>query len=176
MFIAAGLVEERLKYLPVTYARRRYEGTRKTQHRNRVYIDYAISTALSFGLLESIGFIYAARQDSCDTWPKFLLTLVERLVIGQIGHLSAAALTAIRAIMRDYYGDDLSWWGVVGPAVMFHGMLNFVAVSRSAAEGNVGWIHPSDLRIVVPELGDNGWDGCGVGTAGQKGMEGVREP
>jgi hypothetical protein len=106
---------------------------------------------LSFGLLESIGFTYATRD---DTPLKFLLTLVERCVIGQIGHLFAAALRALRAIRRDYYGDDLSWWGVVGPAVMmFHGMFNFVAVSGSAAEGNVGWIHPSNLRIVLPGLG-----------------------
>jgi hypothetical protein len=79
--------------------------------------------------------------------------LVERFVIGQIGHLSAAALTALRAIRRDYYGDDLSWLGVVGPAVMFHRMFNFLAVSGSMVEGNVGWIHPSNLRIVVPGLG-----------------------
>jgi RsiW-degrading membrane proteinase PrsW (M82 family) len=155
MFIAAGLVEETLKYLPIAYARRRYGGIAKEgkpQHRNRAYIDYALSAALSFGLLESFDFIYAARD---DTWPKFLLTLVERLVIGQVGHLSAAALTALRAIRRDYYGDgdDLSWWGVVGPAVMFHGMFNFVAISGSAVEGNVGWIHPSNLRIVLPGLG-----------------------
>jgi RsiW-degrading membrane proteinase PrsW (M82 family) len=146
MFIAAGLVEETLKYLPIVYARRRDP----TKSRNRAYIDCSLSAALSFGLLEGIGFIYAVRS---DTWPKFLLTVVERLVIGQIGHLSAAALTALRAIRRDYYGDKLSWWGVVGPAALFHGTFNFVAISGSVLEGNVGWIHPSDWRIVVPGLG-----------------------
>jgi hypothetical protein len=52
MFIPAGLVEQTLKYLPIAYARRRYGGMEKeskTQHRNRAYIDYALSAALSFG-------------------------------------------------------------------------------------------------------------------------------
>jgi hypothetical protein len=53
MSIAAGLVEETLKHLPIAYARCRYGDIAKeskTQHKNRAYIDYALSAALSFGL------------------------------------------------------------------------------------------------------------------------------
>jgi hypothetical protein len=151
-FVAAGLVEETLKYLAIIYARRR--GTAKQrQQRNRAYIDYALAGALSFGVVESIGFLYAACEQGHETWPKLVLTLFERVVLGQLGHLSVASLTALRAIRRDYYGGQLSWWGVVGPSVFFHGAFNFVAMTASTLEGNVGWIHPTGVRNTMAMFG-----------------------
>jgi len=142
-FVAAGLGEEILKCLPIIYARRR--GTAQDrQRRNRAYLDYAIAGALGFGLVETIGFIHVACETGGESWPRLMLTLFER-VSGQFGHLSMAALTAIRAIRRDYYGDRLSWWDVLRPAILFHGTFNFVAMTGSALEGNVGWIHPVGL-------------------------------
>jgi RsiW-degrading membrane proteinase PrsW (M82 family) len=147
-YVTAGFVEETLKYLPITYARRR--GTPKQrQLRNRAYIDYALAGALSFSVVETIAFLYASCEKGHETWAKLVLTLFERIVLGQLGHLSVASLTALRAIRRDYYGDQLSWWGIVGPSVILHGTFDFVAMAGSALEGNVGWIHPTGVRLTV---------------------------
>jgi RsiW-degrading membrane proteinase PrsW (M82 family) len=150
-YLAAGLVEEVLKYLPVMFARRR--DVKKKQRRDRAYIDYVLAGALGFSVVENIGFIYAACEGGQESWPKLLLTFVERVVLGQLGHLSVACLTALRATRRDYYGDPLGFWGVVGPAVLFHGTYNFAVMSASALEGNVGWIHPNGVRNSVLVLG-----------------------
>jgi RsiW-degrading membrane proteinase PrsW (M82 family) len=151
-FVAAGFVEETLRYLPIAYARR-WESGKKRQRRNRAYVDYALAGALSFGLVENIGFLYASCEHGHEAWPKLVLTLFERLVLGQLGHLSVACLTAFRAVRRDYYGDQLSWWDIVRPAVILHGAVDFVALGASALEGNVGWIHPSGLWTTIGALG-----------------------
>lgn len=158
-FVAAGLVEETLKYLPIVYAHHR-DAVKKRRRRNRAYIDYALAGGLSFSLMENIGFLYASSEGSNDTWPKLLLTLFERMVLGQLGHLSMSLLTALRAIRRDLYGDQISWWGVVGPSVMFHGAFDFIAFSACALDGNVGWIHPTGVRKTIALLG------VGVGLVG----------
>ncbi|GFF84759.1 hypothetical protein IFM61606_03038 [Aspergillus udagawae] len=150
-YLAAGLVEELLKYIPVIYARRR--DAKKKQRRDRAYIDYVLASALGFSVVENIGFIYSACEGGQESWPKLLLTFVERVVLGQLGHLSVACLTALRATRRDYHGDSLGLWGVIGPAVWFHGTYNFALMSVSAMEGNVGWIHPNGLRNSVLALG-----------------------
>ncbi|GFF72115.1 hypothetical protein IFM61392_02665 [Aspergillus lentulus] len=150
-YVAAGLVEELLKYVPVIYARRR--DAKKEQRRDRAYIDYVLASALGFSVVENIGFIYSACEGGRESWPKLLLTFVERVVLGQLGHLSVACLTALRATRRDYHGDSLGLWEVIGPAVLFHGTYNFALMSVSAMEGNVGWIHPNGLRNSVLVLG-----------------------
>jgi hypothetical protein len=151
-FIMAGLAEETLKYLPIAYTRRR--GTLKQRRqRDRAYVDYALAGALGFGLVESIGFIYASCEHGYESWSKIVLTVFERIIIGQLGHLSVSVLTALRAIRRDYYGDQLSWWSVVGPSVFFHGAFKFVAISASALEGNVGWIHPTGVWNTMAMFG-----------------------
>lgn len=151
-FGMAGLIEETLKYLPIAYARRRGSPEQR-QRRNRAYIDYALAGALSFGVVENIGFLYASCEKGREAWPRLLLTLFERMVVGSLGHLLVASLTALRAIRRDYYGDQLSWWGVVGPSVLWHGSFNFVAMAFSALEGNVGWIHPTGVWNTTAMLG-----------------------
>ncbi|MCJ1375958.1 hypothetical protein MMC20_007196 [Loxospora ochrophaea] len=151
-FVVAGFVEETLKYLPIAYARRRGTAEQR-QPRNRAYIDYALAGALSFGVVENIGFLYVACEQGRETWPKLLLTVVERVVLGSSGHLLATYLTALRAIRRDYYGDQLSWWGVVGPSVVLHGAYDFGAMAFSASEGNVGWVHPTGFWNTTAMLG-----------------------
>ena len=103
-------------------------------------------------MLENIGFLYAACEKGHETWPKLMLTLLERMA-GSVGHLLIASLTALRAIRRDYYGDQMSWASVVGPSILLHGTNNFVAMAASALEGNVGWIHPSGLQTTTAMLG-----------------------
>ena len=151
-FVAAGFVEEAFKYLPIAYARRRGTAEQR-QPRNRAYLDYALAGALSFGVVENIGFLYASCEQGHETWPKLMLTLFERVVLGSFGHLLVASLTALRAIRRDYYGDQLTWWGVVGPSIILHGTFDFGAIAFSALEGNVGWIHPASVRNTTAMLG-----------------------
>lgn len=150
-FLAAALVEETLKYLPIAYARRRGTAEQRNQH-NRAYIDYTVASALGFGVVEGIGFLYAACEEAHEAWPKLMFTLLERIV-GSVGHLLLASLTALRAIRRDYYGDQMSLWAVVGPSVILHGASNFVALAASTLEGNVGWIHPTRVRNTTAMLG-----------------------
>ena len=151
-FLAAGFVEESLKYIPIAYARRRGTVEQRKQ-RNRAYIDYTVTSALSFGLVESIGFLYASCQQGHETWSNLIVTLFERIIVGSLGHLLAASLTALRATRRDYYGDLMSWWAVVGPSIVLHGSYDFVAMAASALEGNVGWIHPTGLRMTAAMYG-----------------------
>ncbi|KAM0796948.1 hypothetical protein BDR22DRAFT_882348 [Usnea florida] len=151
-FLAAGFVEESLKYIPIAYARHRGTVEQRKQ-RNRAYIDYTVTSALSFGLVESIGFLYASCEQGHETWSKLIVTLFERIIVGSLGHLLAASLTALRATRRDYYGDRMSWWAVVGPSMILHGSYDFVAMASSALEGNVGWIHPTGLRITAAMYG-----------------------
>ena len=151
-FIGAGFLEETLKYLPIAYARRQSTVEDK-EPRNRSYIDYALAGALSFGVVENIAFLYSSCEKGRETWPKLMLTVFERVVLSSFGHLLVGSLTALRATRRDYYGDQLSWWGVVGPSVILHGAFDFVALSFSALEGNVGWIHPTGVKTTVAMFG-----------------------
>lgn len=146
-FLMAGLLEESLKYLPIAYARRQ-PPSRKRHPRNS-YLDYTLAGALSFGVVEGIGSLHAAVEQGHESWARLLLTLFERVVLGSTGHVLVALLTALRAIRRDAYGDRLGWWGVVGPAVLWHGTYDFFAFSFSALEGNVGWIHPTGVWRVA---------------------------
>lgn len=148
-----GFFEELLKYSTIAYARRRYSTTSEGKKRNRAYLDYAISCALSFGLYEGLGFLYTSVVHNQETGARLGLTLFERIALGSSGHCLMAALTAMRAIRRDYYGDKMSWWAVVGPAVLLHGAQNFIALSFSASDGNVGWIHPSTSGKLLGLLG-----------------------
>lgn len=146
-FLGAGIFEESLKYLPIVYAGRRSKKQKDAKPRDRAYIDYAITGALSFGVIETIGFLYSAIESGDQTGLALAFTIFERVAVGQLAHLSVATLTALRAIRRDYYGDRLSLWEVVGPAALLHGTADFVAFSASSLEGNPGWIHPTSLRI-----------------------------
>ena len=150
-FVVAGLGEETLKYLPIAYARRR--GTAEQRKpRNRAYIDYAGAGALSFGFVEMLGFLYSACEQGQEPWPRLIFTIAERAV-GSLAHVLVASLTAMRAIRRDFYGDRMSWWAVVGPSVILHGIFDFVAMGTSALEGNVGWIHPVGVGNTTAMIG-----------------------
>ncbi|KAI4174841.1 MAG: hypothetical protein LQ346_008172 [Caloplaca aetnensis] len=144
-YIIAALVEETLKYLPIIYARRR-RGSSATA--SAPYLDYALAGALSFGVVETIGFLAAAAAaGSHHSWLRFALTILERVVAGALGHLLTAVLTALRAARY-----QSSWWRTIGPSVLLHGTWNFVAMAASAREGNVGWVHPTGVGNTVGML------------------------
>ncbi len=88
-----------------------------------------------------------------------MLTLFERIA-GALARLLTASLSVLRAIRRDYYGDQLSWWAVNGPSVILHVTFNFGTIVASALEGNVGWIHPTGLRNTVMIAGQTGMEGA----------------
>ncbi|KAL8761032.1 MAG: hypothetical protein Q9184_002821 [Pyrenodesmia sp. 2 TL-2023] len=140
-YIIAGLVEETLKYLPIVYAHRHGSSTA-----SMVYLDYALAGALSFGVVETIGFL-AVVAGSHEGWGRFALTALERIIGGALGHLLTAVLTALRAIRY-----ESSWWRTIGPSVLLHGSWNFVAMVASAREGNVGWVHPTGMGNTVGML------------------------
>ena len=150
-FFGASLVGESLKYLSIIYAHRRAMAEPRKE-RDKDYFDDAVAGALGFGIVEAIGFIYAAVESGGASWPRLMFTLFER-VVGSFGHLSVATLMALRAIRRDYYGDQMGWWAIVGPSVTLHGAYDFVALGASAWEGNVGWIHPVGMWVTVGMLG-----------------------
>ena len=154
-FFGVGLVEESLKYLFIVYARRRATAEPR-KRRDRAYVDYAVAAALVFGAVEAISFIYEAVESGGGTWPRLMLTLFER-VVGSLEHIMVAALMALRAIRRDYYGDRMSWFAVVGPSVMLHGARDCIALSTSGREGNVGWIHPVGWGNTAEMLGIIVW-------------------
>jgi PrsW family intramembrane metalloprotease len=151
-FVAAGLGEETLKYLPIAYARRRGTGEERKKI-SRAYLDYAMAGALSFSLIENLGFLYGSVEKGNESWSRLGLSVFERVIIGGTGHLAMSMLTALRAIRRDYYGDQLSWFEVVGPAALYHGAFDFACFGASAWEGNVGWVHPSRPGITSVMFG-----------------------
>ncbi|PVH78879.1 hypothetical protein DL98DRAFT_533414 [Cadophora sp. DSE1049] len=79
--------------------------------------------------------------------------MVFERVVGQFGHLSVALLTAVRATWRDFYGEEMKWWQVIGPSVLYHGLSDFLVLGASALESNVGFIHPTDVKMVLSMLG-----------------------
>lgn len=112
-------------------------------------------------------------------WPRsgarLLLTVFERISLGSSGHLLMAALTALRAIRWDYYGDKTSCLSVIGPSVLLHGTQNFIALSFSASDGNVGWIHPTGFRKMMMLVGTTlGMIGVGAGLVHLLYVYGVR--
>ncbi|KAH7305128.1 hypothetical protein BKA65DRAFT_531203 [Rhexocercosporidium sp. MPI-PUGE-AT-0058] len=141
----------------------------ETQWRgNRAYIDFALAGTLGFGLVEAIGFIYGScvLPERERGWGMLILTVFER-VAGQMGHLALAALAGVRATRREFYAhvkgadgeegctkeSSFGWCSDVWPSVFFHGLADFMALSASAMEGHVGFIHPKERRLVGGMLG-----------------------
>ena len=102
-----------------------------------------------------ISFIYAACSSAQEPLPKLAFTVLERLVVCGLGQLLTAALTALRFTKqkpkntRSYLR---TWWNAIWPSVLLHGSSNFIAMSASTLEGNVGWIHPRSAWITGPMI------------------------
>ena len=147
----AGFVEELMKFLPIVYARHRYAKKEKKQV-PPPYLDYALAAALGFGLVEAIGFIYAA-VESNETGLALSVTVAERFA-GSIAHGLVASLTALRAMRQDREGAGRwSWLSAIAPAVLLHGTGDMIALSASSLEGNVGWIHPTGKWLATGMVG-----------------------
>ncbi|OAP60897.1 hypothetical protein AYL99_05899 [Fonsecaea erecta] len=170
-FVAAGLVEEGIKYVTVT-AMLALLARRSSTSTPRDSIAVAVSAALGFATVENCAFISAATRRSNKgrgAAPKdamfALLTAMERVVLGIPGHAMTATLIGINMkLMRDDHdhfhrghtsttsssssSTMNSAWLVLRDPVLFHGCFDFMLFAVSALEGNVGWVHPRRPRTV----------------------------
>lgn len=141
-YVGAAVVEEALKYLALRLAVHRA----RPKH-EREYLIYAAAAGLGYGTIENILVTYASVKD--ETGGMLALTLFERIVFASMGHTIMALLTCLQSIRRDARGEKLSIWQVLANAVAYHGTWNFVLFSVSAWNGNVGWIHPTDVGSIA---------------------------
>ncbi|KAK4499988.1 hypothetical protein PRZ48_008174 [Zasmidium cellare] len=140
-FGLAALSEEVLKYSGIVTARR--FGSVET---GREYLQTAIAATLGFSTVENIAFLYAGRHDSAAM---LALTTVERIVLGMPGHALSGCLLAL-GVMR---GGEVGWVQLFFSPVVYHGLWDFSLFSISAANGNVGWVHPKDVGSGMAVLG-----------------------
>ncbi len=118
------------------------------QQSNEVaYIAYAIASALGFSTLENIGFIYQACQ--VESASRLAITVCERVAIGAPLHSGSGILLAVNVIRRDLRHEPLNLWQVMQLPILLHGTFNFFLFSLSAANGNIGWVHPTSRISVV---------------------------
>jgi RsiW-degrading membrane proteinase PrsW (M82 family) len=141
-FLAAGLVEEGLKYCVLLGARR--FGKIHTKHN---YVVVAGAAALGFATVENLAFVYASTQ-SDESLASLTLTVLERLAVGISGHMMTAALVAVDVVARDLKKEPKTWWQILWLPVLFHGGLDFALLALSAYEGNIGWVHPKGPSTV----------------------------
>jgi len=142
--VAVALVEEGLKYGSLLLVRRFHAVVHEPE-----YVPYAMASALGFSTVENLAFIYLACQ--VETGWQLALSVSER-VVGALGHTMMSCLLAIKVIRRDLRGDRLNLWHVIRLPVLLHGIFDFVLFCISAANGNIGWVHPKtgiSLVLVV---------------------------
>jgi RsiW-degrading membrane proteinase PrsW (M82 family) len=145
-FVTAGMVEEGLKYCSLVYIRR----YRTVVHESE-YITYAMASALGLSTLENIGFIYQACQ--VESASQLALTLFERVALGAPGHAMTSCLLAINVIRRDLRGERLNLLEMMHLPLFLHGSFNFALLTISAANGNIGWVHPTGgISLVLAML------------------------
>jgi hypothetical protein len=139
----AGFIEEGVKYLALHFAVKRSPPKHEYE-----YVVYAAAGGLGFATLENILFLYVGIMAG-QTTAKLALTVVERSVFGIFGHGIMACLTGLRLMRSDARGEKLSAFGVVLPSALYHGSFDFMLFCMSAWNGNVGWIHPTDVASNV---------------------------
>jgi RsiW-degrading membrane proteinase PrsW (M82 family) len=145
-YAGSAVVEEAIKYIALRLAVRRA----RPRHEHE-YLIYAALAGLGFGTLENILVTYDSITENA-TSGMLALTVVERLIFASLGHTVMALLTGLQSIRRDSRGEKLPVWRVLAKAVVCHGTSNFILLSVSAWNGNVGWIHPTDAGSIVLAL------------------------
>ncbi|KAL1582484.1 hypothetical protein WHR41_08815 [Cladosporium halotolerans] len=142
-YVGASAVEEGLKYFALRFAVWRAQP--KQEHE---YLIYAAAAGLGFGTIENILVTYASVEKG-EKSSMIALMLFERAIFSATGHTIMALLTSLQSIRRDSRGENLSMWRVLARPVGYHGTWNFILFSVSAWNGNVGWIHPTDVGSIV---------------------------
>lgn len=136
-YIAIAMVEEGVKYCSLMVVRR-YRAVANEAD----YITYAMASALGFGTVEGVAFIYQACQS--ESGPIIALYVFQRVFLGTPGHAMTNCLLAINVIRRDLRGQHMSLWQVVRLPVFLHGTFDFGLFYITAVNGNIGWVHPEN--------------------------------
>jgi RsiW-degrading membrane proteinase PrsW (M82 family) len=142
-YLEAGAVEEGIKYVALRLAVLRARPKHEYE-----YLVYAAMAGLGYATIENIVFTHATIMKE-ETAAMIGLTLFERVVFASIGHTIMALLTGLQSIRRDARGEKLLIWRVIKRAVLYHGTWDFALFSLSAWNGNVGWIHPTDVKSLI---------------------------
>lgn len=142
-YLGAGLVEEGIKYIALRLAVFRARPKHELE-----YLVYAAMTGLGYATIENIVFTRACIEKG-DNTGMLVLTLFERIIFASIGHTIMALLSGLQSIRRDARGEKLPVWRVIARAVAYHGTWDFALFSLSAWNGNIGWIHPTDVKSIL---------------------------
>ena len=145
-FVMAGFLEECMKYITISLARRSRRSPVASSH----YFHYAVAATLGFSTVENIGFIYASRQESM---PMLLLVVLERMIIGTPAHALTGTMLAAGVARRDIHDHSISMWSILQAPTIYHGSFDFALFAVSAANGNVGWRHPDTPGSIALTLG-----------------------
>lgn len=144
-FGLAGLTEEVLKYSAIILARQ--WGTVETE---RQYLQGAIAATLGFSTVENIGFVYAARKEIRGM---LAVTVLERIALGMPAHALSGCLLALGTIRRDLRKESMGLAQLLWCPIAYHGLWDFMLFAISAANGNIGWVHPKDRLSLLAGLG-----------------------
>ncbi|KXL45522.1 hypothetical protein M433DRAFT_4467 [Acidomyces richmondensis BFW] len=139
------------------------------------YLQLAIAAGLGFSMFENLAYAHAMAKSADSTPTKIMLTVLERMVFGTTGHVLTACLTAVNAARylppastpdekvssETRMGNLMKLLQILGPSILYHGLNDFQLFALCAWEGNVGWIHPTEPRVVA------------VGLAAVMGLQGL---
>lgn len=153
-YVLAGGLEELLKYAPIFYMRRNEPDPRSRVVRAQIYMQYALAAALGFSTIENLGMTMAAVKAG-EGPLKIAVMVVERVALSAPGHMLCAAMLAINAARVTTSESNRKFWNlwrIVGTSVLYHGTFDFMLFSISAWNGNVGWIHPTDVTSNITGL------------------------
>lgn len=145
-FVMAGFLEECMKYITISLARRSRHSPVASGH----YLHYAVAATLGFSTVENIGFIYASREESMSM---LILVVLERTIIGTPAHALTGTMLAAGMIRRNIHGHATSLWSILQAPTIYHGFFDFALFAVSAANGNVGWRHPDTPGSIALTLG-----------------------
>ncbi|KAK6083423.1 hypothetical protein SCUP234_03773 [Seiridium cupressi] len=142
-FGLAGLIEEYLKYTALGLARRYGRATKRQD-----FLIVTVAAVLGFSTIENIGFVYAAVQAE-QPLGELIMTVMERVVVGPVGHSLPAILIGFNVIQREFDNRPLSLFDILREPVLFYGAADFMLFGISAINGNVGWIHPGGTLMYL---------------------------
>ena len=145
-FVMAGVLEEALKYLALTGARKYGKVVQE-----RDYITIPVAAAVGFATIENIAFAYGAYK-SGEGPIRLAMTVLERTVFGIPGHAMTAVLIGLNVLARDVRQEPMHMWRVLLEPILFHGCFDFMLFAISAYDGNIGWVHPKGASKICITL------------------------
>lgn len=129
------------------------------------YLQHAIAAGLGFSMFENLAYAHSTAKSLSSTPTKVLLTVLERMVFGTTGHVLTACLTAVNAARyllppedstsdakvspETRRGKMMTLLRILAPSIVYHGLNDFQLFALCAWEGNVGWIHPTEPKVVA---------------------------